>query len=310
MDIDLLAKMVKEVMMEEDSVTLPGVGSFMAEWVPASFADKGYTIHPPYRRLFFMPRQGNDTLLADLYARSNNVSQADATHILVPFLLEMKEVLEQRKMVVLPGLGRLRATRENHFFFVADEDLDIYPAGFGLAPISLKTHQETPEEVAEAVSSLAGLLEQDPLPSVTTEPEVVPAAEPVAEEAVPAAEPVAEEKVADEKAEEKVEEEKVTEAPEGASTLLSATGGASDTAPAPAPSAKPAGEATEAPAEQPAPARRPRKAWKAVGRVALCLVAVVLIAAAALAVTGRVAPQWLDPYLYTPEQLEVLYPNR
>ena len=290
MDIDLLAKMVKEVMMEEDSVTLPGVGSFMAEWVPASFADKGYTIHPPYRRLFFMPRQGNDTLLADLYARSNNVSQADATHILVPFLLEMKEVLEQRKMVVFPGLGRLRATRENHFFFVADEDLDIYPAGFGLAPISLKTHQETPEEVAEAVSSLAGLLEQDPVPSVASEPEAV-SAEP---EMVPAAEPVAEETVA--------------ETPEGASTLLSATGGASDTETVPA--AQPAAQLTAQPTPTAAPARRPRKAWKAVGCVALCLVAVALIAAAALAVTGRVAPQWLDPYLYTPEQLEVLYPNR
>lgn len=280
MDIDLLAKMVKEVMMDNDSVTLPGVGSFMAEWVPASFADKGYTIHPPYRRLFFMPRQGNDTLLADLYARSNNVSQDDATHILVPFLLEMKEVLEQRKMVVFPGLGRLRATRENHFFFVADEDLDIYPAGFGLAPISLKTHQETPEEVAEAVSSLAGLLEQEPEqnlePATVPEPAVepAPAPEPVQE---PAPEPVA--------APQPVPEQE----PEPAS------------APAPAPAKQP---------HKDRKVRKSRKAGKVVGWVALCLVALVLLAGAALAITGRVAPQWLDPYLYTPEQLEVLYPNR
>ena len=39
MDIDLLAKMVKEVGMDHDSVTLPGMGSFVAELVPASFAD-------------------------------------------------------------------------------------------------------------------------------------------------------------------------------------------------------------------------------------------------------------------------------
>ena len=44
MDIDLLSTMVKEVMMNHDSVTLPGLGSFMAELVPASFSDKGYTI--------------------------------------------------------------------------------------------------------------------------------------------------------------------------------------------------------------------------------------------------------------------------
>ena len=136
--------MVKEVMMNHDSVTLPGLGSFMAELVPASFSDKGYTINPPYRRLYFIPHQGSDTLLADLYSTSNNVNIADATRILVEFLSEMKEVLITRKIVVFPGLGRLRATRENHFFFVADEDLDIYPEGFGLEPVSLKTHEETP----------------------------------------------------------------------------------------------------------------------------------------------------------------------
>ena len=122
MDIDLLAKMVKEVIMDHDSVTLPGVGSFVTEVVPASFADKGYTIHPPYRRLFFSPKQGEDTLLSGLYARSNNISEEDATRILTEFLAEMKEVLKVRKTIIFPGLGRLRATRENHFFFIADED--------------------------------------------------------------------------------------------------------------------------------------------------------------------------------------------
>ena len=58
MDIDLLAKMVKETVMDHDSVTLPGVGSFVAELVPAVFTDRGYTINPPYRRLYFLPREG------------------------------------------------------------------------------------------------------------------------------------------------------------------------------------------------------------------------------------------------------------
>ena len=36
-------------------------------------------------------------------------------------------------------MGRLRATNENIFFFVQNEDIDIYPQGFGLESISLKT---------------------------------------------------------------------------------------------------------------------------------------------------------------------------
>lgn len=166
MDIDLLAKMVKEAILDHDTVTLPGVGCFVAELVPSTFSDKGYTINPPYRRLYFSPKQGSDTYLVDLYARDNEEVNADmATRILTEFLSEMKEVLKVKKTVVFPGLGRLRATRENHFFFVADEDLDIYPEGLGLAPLSLKTHVETPEEVATAVAGLAELIaEPEPEP--------------------------------------------------------------------------------------------------------------------------------------------------
>ena len=163
MDIDLLAKMVKEAIQDHDSVTLPGVGCFVAELVPSTFSDKGYTINPPYRRLYFSPKQGGDTYLVDLYARDNEEVDADmATRILTEFLTELKEVLKVKKTVVFPGLGRLRATRENHIFFVADEDLDIYPEGLGLAPLSLKTHVETPEEVATAVAGLAELIEEIP----------------------------------------------------------------------------------------------------------------------------------------------------
>ena len=166
MDIDLLAKMVKEAILDHDTVTLPGVGCFVAELVPSTFSDKGYTINPPYRRLYFSPKQGTDTYLADLYDRDNPEVDAEmANRILTEFLAEMKEVLKVKKTVVFPGLGRLRATRENHFFFVADEDLDIYPEGLGLAPLSLKTHVETPEEVATAVAGLAELIaEPEPEP--------------------------------------------------------------------------------------------------------------------------------------------------
>ena len=166
MDIDLLSKIVKEIVLDNDSVTLPGIGSFLAEIVPSSFSDKGYTINPPYRRLYFTRKEGNDTLLVDFYASSNKVSRDDATRIVVTFLSEMRDVLKEKKTVHFPGLGRLRATKENNFFFIPDEDLDIYPAGFGLAPISLKTHEETEDEVSAAVAGIASVLEEPLQPQV------------------------------------------------------------------------------------------------------------------------------------------------
>lgn len=175
MDIDLLSKMVKELILDKDEVSLPGVGTFVAEMVPSVFSDKGYTINPPYKRLSFRQKgTGDDSLLIDFYARCNNLDIETASRIIREFLHEMRHVLETRKSIVFPGLGKLRATRENYFFFVADEDLDIYPEGFGLEPISLKTHEETPAEVSATMAALRGILNPEETPAGEVNVNVAP----------------------------------------------------------------------------------------------------------------------------------------
>lgn len=283
MDIDLLAKMVKEAILDHDVVTLPGVGCFVAELVPSSFSDKGYTINPPYRRLYFSPKQGTDTLLADLYARDNQgVDAAMANRILTEFLTEMKEILKVKKTVVFPGLGRLRATRENHFFFVADEDLDIYPEGLGLVPLSLKTHVETPEEVATAVAGLAELIaEPEPEPEPAPEPAPVPEPEP---EPIPEPQPAPEPVVAS--------EPEPVAAPE----------------PEPAPVDEILDQAqndepkVKNEEKEPEPAA-PKRNWVRILLIALGAVAALLVLCALL---GRVAPGLMDHLLYSKEELEIL----
>lgn len=273
MDIELLSKMVKETILDNDSVTLPGVGSFVAELMPAVFSDKGYTINPPYRRLSFFPREGEDSLLADVYASANGISRDDALRILVDFLQEMTEVLKIRKTIVFPGLGRLRATRENNFFFVADEDLDIYPAGLGFEPISLKTHVETREAVRSAVASLAEVLEPEPAPEAIVAPEPAPEPEPEAEP-----EPAPETAAAPEPA---VEPEPVAE------PVAESPAAVEPAEPAPAPAK---------------PKRRARAFWRTLGILLLIVVAL----AAAWAIIGRVDPDWVDSFLYSEEELEIL----
>ena len=188
MDIDLLSRMVKELILERDKVVLPGLGTFVAEVVPASFSDNGYTINPPYRKLYFRSRLEDDSSLVKLYSTSNNIGEDLAENILTDFLQELRQVLKEKKLVVFPGLGRLRATKENNFFFVPDEDLDIYPEGFGLQPISMKTHVETREEVAQAMENLKSIIDSPAVSasasiSVVSENKSVPADE--AEDVLP-----------------------------------------------------------------------------------------------------------------------------
>ncbi len=304
MDIDLLSKMVKELILDDDKVVLPGLGCFVAEIVPAYFSDKGYTINPPYRKLYFRSRPDEGEALIDFYAKSNEVAYDVAEKIIKDFISELKSVLMAKKVVVFPGLGRLRATKENNIFFIADEDLDIYPEGFGLEPISLKTHQETPEEVSAAVAGLKTMLEPvapavpeptpEPVPEVVPEPEPEPVPEmepePVSEvepDPVPEVEP--EPEVVPEPAPEPEPEPEVVPEPEP------------EVVPESEPLPEP--EFLVEPVENHRPRRKKSKNW---AKVLLVIFAVLVLAVIAYMAVGRLCPEWIDQFLYTPEELEIL----
>lgn len=274
MDIDLLSKMVKELILDNDRVVLPGLGAFVAEIVPSTFSDKGYTINPPYRRLYFRskPDEGNE--LVEFYAAGNNIDVDVAERIMRDFIHELKGILHVKKTIVFPGLGRLRATKENNVFFVADEDLDIYPAGFGLEPVSLKTHQETQEEVTAAVENLKSLL-VEPEQIVETIPEVIPEPQP---ETVPEPDPIPEQILEPEPIPEPIPE------PESEVEV------------------EPEIEVEEVVKNQP----QLKPSGNLMKTVAITVLTIAAVCLVALAVAGRVWPEFVDTYLYSSEELRIL----
>ena len=274
MDIDLLSKMVKELILDNDRVALPGLGCFVAEMVPSSFSDKGYTINPPYRRLYFRSRPDQGDALTRLYAEANGVEMEIADKIIIDFVAELKAVLFSRKTVIFPGLGRMRATKENAVFFVADEDLDIYPAGFGLEPVSLKTHQESAAEVSAAVEGLKHIM-QDPEPELEShpEPELETHQEPEPESAPGP-------------------EIELTTEPEP------------ELEPQPQQTEEPEAENVSPYNDNPAP--RTHKASVKVLKVILMIVLVLAVLLCAYLAIAKLAPDWLDRLLYTKVQLEII----
>jgi nucleoid DNA-binding protein len=289
MDIDLLSKMVKELILDNDRVVLPGLGSFVAEVVPSTFSDKGYTINPPYRRLYFRANPSEGLELIEFYARTNKVSQDVAERIIRDFISEMRQILHTKKTVVFPGLGRLRATKENNLFFVADEGLDIYPAGFGLEPISLKTHQETSEEVTAAVAGLRSLLEDVPqpqeaqdAPSQEAQPQNTQPQEPQLQEQQP-----------------EISLEPVSEPVEPKSESVPEPISEPDPISEQKPDAEPKPTAEEVQEQKP----RSRTLLKAL----LAAACVLLLLTVTYAIVGRIYPEWIDQFLYTPEELKILH---
>ena len=325
MDIDLLSKMVKELILDNDRVVLPGLGCFVAEMVPSTFSDKGYTINPPYRRLYFRSRPDQGDALTRLYAEGNGVEMEIADKIITDFVAELKGVLFSKKTVIFPGLGRLRATKENAVFFVADEDLDIYPAGFGLEPVSLKTHQESAAEVSAAVVGLKHILEEPEL-QPEPQPDIQPAPEPILEPepiSVQEPEPVVEpEPISVQEPEPVAEPEPI---PVSEPESVEEINPESAVEPEPVPEAESEAEPEAEPEEellQPddvaveygcpydvyeeKPAAKPRKALKKTLIAILVIIIVAAVLLGAYLAVAKFAPEWLDTILYTKEELEIL----
>lgn len=285
MDIDLFSEMIKNLILDNDEVTLPGLGTFVSELMPSTFSDKGYTINPPYRRLSFRQRENNaDTSLYDFYSKVNDLDGDTSSRILGDFISGLREQLLTKKLVVLPGLGRLRATKENTFFFIADEDLDIYPYGCGLGPVSLKTHEETDEEVSAAVEELQRIVESAPEPAEKPAPAETPAEAPTEE---PEAEP-------QKPAEAPAEPERLTYKFENKPVIPVSRRSRHRS--------KNIRNITGSKGSKGTDGRNRRKAlvWL------LCILGAALLALGIFILLAQIAPDFIDSILYTPEELRII----
>lgn len=275
MNVEILSKMIREIIDTHDYVGLPSVGTFIAEIVPASFSDKGYTINPPYRRLSFIPEVKESSLLAQLYSNANpGVSQDTAQLLMEQFLAELAGVLRESKTVIFPELGRLRATKENNFFFVADPDLDIFPEAYALEPISLRSHSDNSKatEIPFEFKAPKEQIEEQGKEQIDT-PLEVHADEPLEEQMT-------------EPAMIEVKEEKEIEQGQQSPDVLEH----SDTE-----------VADEIPEFE---VTKPHFRWWSALLILLFFAIIALLVFITLA---QVAPDFIDTILYTPEELRIIY---
>lgn len=298
MDQRFFADIVKEVLVREGKVCLPGLGCFVTEEVPASFSDKGFTINPPYRKLCFRTDAQEDMSLVDFYSVSNDISIPRAKGIVTDYVKNLSAELYSSKQVELPGLGRLRVIRGNEVFFISDEDLAIFPQYDCLEAVSLR-HLSAP---AAPAAPSAPVVEEVPVVPAEVETPIV--------EEVPAVPAEVETPVVEEVPAVTAEEETPVgeETPAGEETPeVVETAVAQETEPE-APAAEDAPVVEETPAEPEVPAA-PRRKMSGFGIFVLVVVILAILFFGAIAVLGRFYPDLIDPYLYSPEELKILHTN-
>ena len=269
MDIQQLSTMVRDLVLQQDKVVVPGLGVFCAELVPASFSDRGYTLNPPYRKLSFeaegpsaVPRQEDSRYLVK--AEAAELQQCIAS---------LRSELQSSKCVELPLLGKLRLTTSGEMYFIADPDLDIYPDAFGLHPVSMKNHDP---QISDA--ALSALDIDTPMIEPTPQPE---SAQPAPQSEAPQAPAPAQ----------------LAEAPQ------IPVSEPAEPEPTPTPTAEtPQTSIPEENTMQEDTAKKKHPALKVIGIVIL----VLMLAMIAFRLLALIAPDFIDSILYTEEELRLL----
>lgn len=139
MDVYLLADLLRELIIENDRVSLPGMGSFVSETAPSVFSDRASIIHPPFRRVMFRSREvWNDELLEKRYAQVMNIPAHKSKSEIETFINGVRRDLEMTRVLDLPGLGTIRLNERNGYNFVLNNDVLISKETYGLEPLNIK----------------------------------------------------------------------------------------------------------------------------------------------------------------------------
>jgi len=134
MQIDIPAH-IEKLLFLHDALVIPGFGGFTATRTPASTDFVGGTVNPPAKTLAFSENLTiDDGLLTADIANAHGLSSEDAGRTVEEFVEKMRNLLDQREIVTLPGVGRLYKNYVQKIQFLPDAT-NFNAASYGLPPL-------------------------------------------------------------------------------------------------------------------------------------------------------------------------------
>lgn len=136
-----LIQYIKELLYQQECVTLPGFGSFLTQTHPIKVNRFTGEFTPPSRTISFNRLiQENDGLLASYVAKREGVSYPDALVMIEKELQHWNRRLD-RETMILPGIGEFSFNAENKLRFLPHGKIN-----FDANAIGLTAFQRTPEK--------------------------------------------------------------------------------------------------------------------------------------------------------------------
>ncbi len=158
MNLDV-GKAIKELLFENPSVIVPGLGGFTSTPEHATVDYVQGVVLPPSKKLDFNPNLViNDGMLVHHLQQSNVITFQEAGEAVSRFVDNVKQALERREIVEIPQVGRLYKDYEQKIRFMP-EGTNFNATTFGLptiqfSPVTRERRVETPASEASPVAAV------------------------------------------------------------------------------------------------------------------------------------------------------------
>ena len=189
MDLELFSKCLKDLVRSHDEVVVPGLGTFTAQNVPGSVAEDGTSI-PPYRKISYSTAEREDDGLFLRFLAKYLPEGTDASQAWQDFIEDFSGELDEKKSVMIEGVGELRATARKIYYFIGDTANFEYPDVPGQESVGALLPEEYAEQESRPIEldTAKWAKDDEPEDDATLEDSKTPA-----EPATEAAEEIAEE---------------------------------------------------------------------------------------------------------------------
>ncbi|MBR2947691.1 MAG: hypothetical protein IKC17_03780 [Bacteroidales bacterium] len=139
MEINLLSKLIRESLFDQEKVVIPGLGYFYTEQIPATFSEDGKSILPPYFKVSFAHDEKiYDGHLETLYINKANSKPEEALIEWNNLISEFKESLIKEGKIAIPHIGELILDQQGKVILEIAQHRELSSAVYGFEQIPVK----------------------------------------------------------------------------------------------------------------------------------------------------------------------------
>jgi hypothetical protein len=134
-----LAPIIRELILHNECIILPGLGGFETEYLPAQYLSERGIIMPPSKKISLRSDYltGGEILKKHLIEKLF-ISDENASKIISDYVLEIKSTISAKKTYEIKDVGTLSSDITGNIIFTPAKEENYLADSFGLEPLPFK----------------------------------------------------------------------------------------------------------------------------------------------------------------------------